>query len=111
MNTKWLLVLIAGFFEVGWAAGLKHADSLFEWLLTVLSIALSFGLLIYCSSHLPAATVYASFVGLGTAGTVLLDMAVFGEPFSWVKVILVAVLLVGIIGLKSVTAEKDVAAS
>lgn len=111
MNTKWLLVLIAGFFEVGWAAGLKHADSLFEWIGTAVAIAVSFGLLIYCSKHLPATTVYAAFVGLGTAGTVLLDMAMFGEPFSWMKVALIMLLLTGIIGLKTVTHEKGVAAS
>lgn len=111
MNTKWLLVLVAGFFEVGWAAGLKHADSLFEWILTALAIAVSFGLLIYCSKHLPATTAYAAFVGLGTAGTVMLDMTMFGEPFSWTKVALIVLLLTGIIGLKMVTCEKDVTAS
>ncbi|OXS77992.1 DMT family transporter [Domibacillus enclensis] len=111
MNIKWLLVLVAGFFEVGWAAGLKHADSTIEWVLTVLAIAVSFGLLIYCSSQLPATTVYAAFVGLGTAGTVMLEMAVFGVPFSWAKIWLVCLLLTGIIGLKVVTVEKDVVSS
>ena len=110
MNTKWLLIFIAGFFEVGWAAGLKHADSLLEWLLTAVAIAFSFILLIYCSKQLPATTVYAAFVGLGTAGTVLLEMTVFNEPFSWAKIVLILILLVGIIGLKTVTAEKDVTA-
>ncbi|MEM1503496.1 SMR family transporter [Domibacillus sp. 8LH] len=111
MNVKWFLVLVAGFFEVGWAAGLKHADSLFEWMLTAAAIVISFLLLLYCSTQLPATTVYAAFVGLGSAGTVLLEMTLFDEPFSWIKIGLIAVLLIGIIGLKTVTVERDVTAS
>lgn len=111
MNGKWLLVLVAGFFEVGWAAGLKHADSPLEWVLTVIAIVTSFALLLYCSSQLPATTVYAAFVGLGSAGTVLLEMTVFGVPFSWIKVGLIVVLLIGIIGLKTITVEKEVKTS
>lgn len=108
MKLKWLLLLFAGFFEVGWAAGLKYANSLVEWGFTAIAIAVSFGLLIYCSRQLPATTVYAVFVGLGTAGTIIAEMIFFGEPFSWIKIFLIALLLTGIIGLKTVTHEKDV---
>ncbi|OLN23582.1 QacE family quaternary ammonium compound efflux SMR transporter [Domibacillus antri] len=111
MNHKWLLVLFAGFFEVGWVAGLKHSSSFIEWMLTFIAITVSFGLLIYCSKQLPATTVYASFVGLGTAGTVILEMTLLDEPFSWVKILLIIILLAGIIGLKVVTAEKDAVTS
>ncbi len=108
MKIKWLLVVLAGLFEVGWAAGLKHADSLFEWLLTILSIIISFLVLVYCSKELPATTVYAVFVGLGTAGTVLLEMIYFGEPFNWLKIALISVLFCSVIGLKTTTHKKDV---
>lgn len=111
MQKKWLLVLFAGVFEVGWAAGLKHADSPAEWLGTMTAIIISFGLLVYCSKQLPATTVYAVFVGFGTAGTVILEMALFGEPFSWIKIFLIFTLLSGIVGLKISAFEKDVHAS
>jgi paired small multidrug resistance pump len=111
LNNKWLLVLFAGFFEVGWVAGLKHSNSFIEWILTFIAITVSFGLLIYCSKQLPTTTVYAAFVGLGTAGTVILEMTLFDEPFSWLKVLFIVVLLAGIIGLKVVTPEKEAAAS
>ncbi|EJL43016.1 multidrug resistance protein SMR [Brevibacillus agri] len=107
MGKNWLLVVAAAMFEVMWVAGLKHADSFWEWLLTVVAILVSFAVLIYSGKRLPTSTVYAVFVGLGTAGTVIVEMAVFQEPFSWAKVGLIALLLVGIIGLKLVTHEHE----
>lgn len=62
----------------------------------------SFYLLILAGRNLPIGTVYAVFVGIGTAGTVLLDFIIFGEPFSLAKVLLIGLMLVGIIGLKLV---------
>ncbi len=107
MTNKWFLVLLAGLTEVGWVAGLKYADSFIEWVLTIIALAVSFWLLIYCSKQLPTTTVYAVFVGIGSAGAVILEMTIFGEPVSWIKIALIAVLVIGIIGLKVVTAEND----
>lgn len=107
MTNKWFLVFLAGFSEIGWVAGLKYADNFIEWILTMIALTGSFWLLIYCSKHLPPTTVYAVFVGIGTAGAVILEMTMFGEPVSWIKIALIAVLVIGIIGLKVVTAEKD----
>lgn len=107
MGKNWMLVVVAAVFEVMWVAGLKHADSFFTWLVTAIAIAISFGLLIYSGKKLPTSTVYAVFVGLGTAGTVISEMVLFGEPFSWTKIGLIALLLVGIIGLKMVTHEHE----
>lgn len=107
MTNKWFLVVLAGLFEVGWVSGLKYADSFLEWVLTIIGLAASFWALIYCSSKLPSTTVYAVFVGIGSAGAVILEMAMFGEPVSLIKIALIAVLVIGIIGLKIVTAEKD----
>ncbi|MFP3390868.1 DMT family transporter [Brevibacillus sp. SIMBA_040] len=106
MGKNWLLVVFAAVFEVMWVAGLKHADSFLTWTVTVIAIIISFGVLVYSGKKLPTSTVYAVFVGLGTAGTVISEMAVFGEPFSWAKVGLIALLLVGILGLKLVTHES-----
>ena len=106
MNKNWMKVFIAAFFEVMWVIGLKHADSLGEWAVTVLAIIISFYLMIMAGKRLPVGTVYAVFVGLGTAGTVFADIVFFGEPFKIAKLILILLLLAGIIGLKLVTNDK-----
>ncbi|MGN1402541.1 MAG: DMT family transporter [Bacillus sp. (in: firmicutes)] len=107
MNRTWLLVILAGVVEVIWAVGLKYADSLLAWGGTVLLIFLSFVMLIQSTKTLPVATVYAVFTGIGTAGTVLVGMTVFGEPFSWIKIFFLLLLIFGILGLKLVTGEKE----
>ncbi|MFF2887403.1 DMT family transporter [Paenibacillus sp. NPDC057967] len=106
-NKYWLLVIVAACFEVMWVMGLKHAEDFLSWAGTVVAIIVSFLLLIYTAKKLPTSTAYAVFVGLGTVGTVLVEMAVFGEPFRWSKIGLIAVLLVGILGLKMVTHGGD----
>ena len=106
MDKNWMKVFIAAFFEVMWVIGLKHADSLGEWAVTVLAIIISFYLMIMAGKRLPVGTVYAVFVGLGTAGTVFADIVFFGEPFKIAKLILILLLLAGIIGLKLVTNDK-----
>ena len=103
MNKTWLQVVVAAFFEVGWVIGLKHATSTLEWILTVIAIIVSFYTLIAASSKLPVGTVYAVFVGLGTAGTVIADIVLFDEPVKVLKLALIGVLLVGVIGLKLVS--------
>lgn len=107
MGKHWLLVIVAAAFEVMWVAGLKHADSWLEWGLTAIAIAISFGGLIYSARKLPTSTVYAVFVGLGTAGTVMTEMIWFDVPFHWGKMGLIALLLTGIIGLKLVTTSSE----
>jgi paired small multidrug resistance pump len=106
MNKDWWIVLFAAFFEVLWVVGLKYADHILEWVLTVIAIIVSFGLLVSSGKKLPTSTVYAVFVGLGTVGTLLSEMIWFSVPFSWMKSALIIVLLVGIIGLKLVTGEE-----
>lgn len=105
MNKSWMKVYAAAVFEVMWVAGLKHADNGWEWALTVIAIVISFYGLITASAKLPVGTVYAVFTGLGTAGTTVAEMLVFGEPFKPLKLVLIAVLLGGVIGLKLITAE------
>lgn len=104
---NWFFVIIAAFFEVGWVVGLKHANSFIEWSLTIGAILVSFGLLIYASSILPVGTVYAVFVGLGTCGTVIIDMAFFGSPVEPLKILFIGTLLLGVILLKLVTPDEQ----
>lgn len=106
-NKGWVYVLIAGIIEILWVSGLKHSAAWWEWALTVIAIGISFVVVIRAAKILPVGTVYAVFAGIGTAGTVLTEMLLFGEPFNIVKILLVLVLLSGVIGLKLVTGEKE----
>ena len=107
-NSEVLKVVGAAVFEVMWVIGLKHASTMWEWLITVVAIIISFYVMISASTKLPVGTVYSVFVGLGTAGTVVADMVLFGEPFKLMKLVLVVILLAGVIGLKMVTKEAEV---
>lgn len=106
MNRQWLYVFIGGIIEVVWVSGLKHSNTIGEWIGTALAIMFSFLLIIMASKKLPIGTVYAVFTGLGTGGTVLAEMLLFDEPFRLSKVLLILLLLSGVIGLKLVT-DKD----
>jgi paired small multidrug resistance pump len=107
LNKEWIKVFIAAFFEVFWVIGLKHADSIWEWIGTIISIMISFYVLIAAGKKLPVGTVYAVFVGLGTAGTVVSELLFFGEPFKLAKLLLIFILLVGVVGLKLVTNDNE----
>ena len=111
MNKEWIKVFIAAFFEVFWVIGLKHADDVWTWIGTAVAIAVSFYLMIMAGKTLPVGTVYAVFVGLGTAGTVVSDILFFGQDFSIAKIGLIALLLMGVVGLKLVTNEQGEVAS
>jgi paired small multidrug resistance pump len=107
LNKEWVKVFIAAFFEVFWVIGLKHADSIWEWIGTIISIMISFYVLIAAGKKLPVGTVYAVFVGLGTAGTVVSELLFFDEPFKLAKLLLIFILLVGVVGLKLVTNDNE----
>ncbi|QQZ07856.1 DMT family transporter [Heyndrickxia vini] len=100
MNAHWSKVFIGAIFEVVWVMGLKHADTFLTWSGTIIAIILSFYLMIMAGKHLPVGTVYAVFVGLGTAGTVISEIIFFHEAFKLSKLLLIALLLIGVIGLK-----------
>lgn len=107
MAIYWGRLFIAAFLEVFWVIGLAHASSFLTWTLTVILIVVSNYLMITVAQVLPAATVYAVFVGLGAGGTVIAELLFFGEPFSWMKILLISLLLVGVIGLKQMTDEAE----
>ena len=106
MNKVWINVFIAAIFEVCWVVGLKHAYDFWTWGGTVVAIIISFSVMIHASGRLPVGTVYAVFVGLGTVGTVMVDMLLFGEPFQLIKIMLIIVLLIGVLGLKLLSQEN-----
>ncbi|WP_415238751.1 DMT family transporter [Seleniivibrio woodruffii] len=100
MTRTWITVVTAAFFEVGWVIGLKASDSFTDWAATVFAVAVSFRLLIKATKKLPVGTVYAVFVGLGTAGTTIAEIILFGAEIQPAKIGLIALLLAGVIALK-----------
>lgn len=105
MNKYWFMVLLAGLVEIIWVVGLKHADSIATWGVTVIAIIASFYFLLTAMAHLPSSTVYAMFTGIGTVGTVLTGIFIFNEPAHAIKLVLLGTLVIGIIGLHRVTGE------
>lgn len=99
----WVLVLIAGLLEVGWALGLKWSDGFTRVLpttLTIIGALASFFLLAQAMKSLPVGTAYAVWTGIGAIGTATLGMALFGEPASLIRVAGIALIISGIIALK-----------
>ena len=101
----WVALLFAGLFEVGWAIGLKYTEGftrLVPSLLTVASMIVSLGLLGLALKTLPVGTGYAVWTGIGTVGTVLLGISLFGEPATVLRLGCIALILAGIVGLRFV---------
>lgn len=111
MNKTWISVIVAAMFEVAWVIGLKHAGNVWEWSGTIIAIYISFYSMIKAARSLPVGTVYAVFVGLGTAGTVAADILLFDADMSVSKAGLVGLLLLGVIGLKLLSKTKKEEAS
>ncbi|MGO2083766.1 DMT family transporter [Vagococcus sp.] len=105
MKNPWIQVVIAALFEVSWVIGLKHADSILEWGVTLVAIFMSFYLMIKAGEKIPVGTVYAVFVGLGTVGTVIVGAALFGENLTLAKLFFIILLMIGVVGLKTSTKE------
>lgn len=100
---NWLILFVAGLLEVGWAIGLKYTDGfsrLWPTVATVLSMVLSMGLLGLAMKSLPVGTAYAVWVGIGAIGTAALGIALFGEPSNAGRLVSLALVLAGIIGLR-----------
>ncbi|MBU7320496.1 DMT family transporter [Paenibacillus oleatilyticus] len=107
MNKAWWLLLLAGATEVVWVTGLKHSTAWWEWVLTLVFIVFSFKAFLDSAAKLPIGTVYVMFTGLGTAGTVITEIVLFGEPAHPLKLVLIAALAAGVLGLKLVTKDAE----
>ncbi|MFC5387144.1 quaternary ammonium compound efflux SMR transporter SugE [Aquamicrobium segne] len=103
---SWVLLFIAGLFEVGWAIGLKYTDGFTKvtpTILTALSMLVSVVLLGLALKHLPVGTGYAVWTGIGTIGTALLGVILLGEPATAARLGCIALIIAGIAGLKLVS--------
>jgi quaternary ammonium compound-resistance protein SugE len=103
---SWLILLVAGLLEVGWAVGLKYTEGFTRPMPTVLTLAAmagSVGLLGLSLRELPLGTAYAVWTGIGTVGTAIMGMILLGEPAGALRLLCMALIVGGIIGLKMLT--------
>lgn len=102
----WIVLFVAGLFEVGWAVGLKYTEGfsrLWPSVGTVASMIVSLGLLGLALRTLPLGTAYAIWTGVGTVGTALLGIMLFHEAADPIRLVCMGLILAGIVGLKLVT--------
>ena len=99
----WILLVIAGLLEVGWAIGLKYTEGftrLWPSIGTATAMAASVGLLGLAMKSLPVGTAYAIWVGVGAVGTAILGMVLFSEAASIGRLVSLGLIVAGIVGLK-----------
>ena len=99
----WLILVVAGFVETGWAIGMKYTDGfskLWPSVWTIVAIVVSMFMLSVSARTLPIGTAYAVWVGIGAAGAVVLGILLFGESANPGRLFFLALLIVSIIGLK-----------
>lgn len=103
---SWIILFLAGLFEIAWAIGLKYSEGftkLTPSIITIITMFISFYLLSLALKSLPLGTAYAIWVGIGTIGTVIAGIFLFGEPMNLIRVVSILFILLGIIGLKITT--------
>lgn len=102
----WLILIIAGLFEIGWAVGLKYTEGftrLWPSVGTLAAMVISMGLLGLAMRALPVGTAYAVWVGVGAVGTAILGIVLFGEATTVWRLLSLGLILAGVIGLKLAT--------
>ena len=100
---SWIILFFAGLSEAGWAAALKYTDGFSNPIPTVLTVGamvISLGLLGLAMKELPLGTAYAIWTGVGAVGTVIAGIILFGESMALVRLVSVALIVCGLIGLK-----------
>ncbi|HMN23935.1 MAG: quaternary ammonium compound efflux SMR transporter SugE [Ignavibacteriaceae bacterium] len=106
----WIILFIAGLFEVGWAIGLKYTEGFTKLLPSVLTVAcmiISMGLLAYSIKHLPIGTAYAIWTGIGAVGTAVLGIILFSESKELIRIFFIFLIVVGIVGLKIFSGQSE----
>jgi quaternary ammonium compound-resistance protein SugE len=100
----WLMLLTAGLLEIGWAVGLKYTHGFTRFwptIATLFCMTASMALLGLAVRTLPIGTAYAVWTGIGTVGTAMLGMLLFRESTSPMRIGFIALIVIGIIGLRS----------
>jgi quaternary ammonium compound-resistance protein SugE len=104
----WIILLVAGLLEIGWAVGLRYTQAftrLWPSVGTIAAMALSMGLLGLAVRTLPLGTAYAAWTGIGTVGTVSVGILLFGESVSLTRLSCLLLIISGIVGLKLAAAH------
>jgi quaternary ammonium compound-resistance protein SugE len=99
----WLILFVAGLFEIVWAVGLKYSNGfskLWPSIVTIASMIISMGLLAYSVKQLPVGTAYAVWTGIGAVGTAILGMILFNESKEFIRIFFIFLIIVGIVGLR-----------
>lgn len=105
---NWLILIVAGLFEVGFASCLgkvreTNGVEMYWWFAGfIVSLTVSMALLLKATQTLPIGTAYAVWTGIGAVGTVLVGILVFKEPVSFWRVFFISTLICSIVGLKAV---------
>jgi len=102
----WVVLTVAGLFEIGWAIGLKYSEGFSKPLpsvLTVVAMAFSLWLLAVAMKTIPVGTAYAVWTGIGAVGVAILGMLLFGESRELLRVVCLFLIIAGIIGLRLVS--------
>jgi len=102
----WYILILAALFEVGWAIGLESSDGLSKpvpTLATIIALVISMALLAQAVKDLPIGTAYAVWTGIGAVGTASLGIILFDEPATLARIGFIVVIVVGIVGLHSVS--------
>ena len=110
VSLSWLMLIVAGLLEIGWAVGLKYTDGLSRPLPTVLTLGAmvaSVALLGLAVRQLPIGTAYAVWTGIGAVGTAISGIYLFNEPRDALRLACIALIVAGIVGLKLVTPASD----
>jgi quaternary ammonium compound-resistance protein SugE len=102
----WVILIVAGLFEIGWAVGLKYTDGfsrLWPSVATAAAMIVSLLLLGLALKDLPIGTAYAVWTGVGAVGTAILGIWLFGDPANVARLACIGLIVAGIVGLKLVT--------
>lgn len=103
---SWVYLFAAGLLEIVWAVGLKYTEGFTRLAPTAVTLAAmggSMALLGLALRHLPLGTAYAIWTGIGTVGTAVAGMIMLGEPAGAMRLLCIALIVAGILGLKLLT--------
>ena len=103
MSTAWLLLIVAGLLEVGWATGLKYAEGFTRFwpsVVTIATMAASFYLLSRALLTIPVGTGYAVWTDIGEVGAAVVGVVLFDEPRDVGRIVSILLIVAGIIGLR-----------
>ncbi len=108
----WLLLTIAGLFEIVWAIALKYSEGFTKLWPTIIFLgaaSLSFACLGYALKTIPMGSAYAVWTGIGAAGIAIIGMVWFNEPANIIRIGCISLIVIGVIGLKLANSASKLA--